>query len=82
MTESPETPAAEQASAATYSRRNFLFRAGLILNALALTVFAIPVVGYLLVSCLVNIFTTRSADAFARRPQFRANRLPSVQSLL
>jgi menaquinol-cytochrome c reductase iron-sulfur subunit len=48
MTEHPETRATEPNLAATSSRRSFLFRAGLLLNALALAVFAIPVVGYLL----------------------------------
>lgn len=48
MTESPETAATERNLTATSSRRSFLFRAGLLLNALALTAFAIPVVGYLL----------------------------------
>jgi menaquinol-cytochrome c reductase iron-sulfur subunit len=48
MTESPETAATDPNLAATSSRRNFLFRAGLLLNAFALAVFAIPVLGYLL----------------------------------
>jgi menaquinol-cytochrome c reductase iron-sulfur subunit len=48
MTESPETAATDSNLAATSSRRSFLFRTGLLLNAFALTVFAIPVVGYLL----------------------------------
>jgi menaquinol-cytochrome c reductase iron-sulfur subunit len=48
MTERPGTGATEPNLAATSSRRSFLFRAGLLLNSLALAVFAIPVVGYLL----------------------------------
>ena len=48
MTESFEPAATEHNFTATYGRRSFLFRAGLLLNALALAGFAIPVVGYLL----------------------------------
>jgi len=48
MSESPETVPTDPNLESTSSRRSFLYRAGLVLNALALTAFAIPVVGYLL----------------------------------
>jgi len=43
-----ETSPDDPSLAATSSRRTFLYRAGLLLNAIALTAFALPVVGYLL----------------------------------
>lgn len=44
----PETSPDDPSLAAVSSRRTFLFRAGLLLNAIALTAFALPVIGYLL----------------------------------
>jgi menaquinol-cytochrome c reductase iron-sulfur subunit len=48
MNESPESTTKDDRQVAESSRRSFLLRAGLLLNALALAAFAIPVVGYLL----------------------------------
>jgi len=54
MSESPETATdesrqtAEASRAATSNRRSFLLRAALLLNALVLAAFAIPIAGYLL----------------------------------
>jgi menaquinol-cytochrome c reductase iron-sulfur subunit len=46
--ENRETKSTEGSGAAKSSRRSFLLRAGLLLNALALAAFAIPIAGYLL----------------------------------
>ncbi len=48
MNESPESTTNDDRQATASSRRSFLLRVGLLLNALALAAFAIPVVGYLL----------------------------------
>jgi menaquinol-cytochrome c reductase iron-sulfur subunit len=48
MSESAEQRPPDPSLAEHTSRRSFLFRAGLLLNAIALAAFAIPIVGYLL----------------------------------
>jgi menaquinol-cytochrome c reductase iron-sulfur subunit len=48
MSENAEQRPVDSGLAGHSSRRSFLFRAGLLLNAIALTAFAIPIVGYLL----------------------------------
>jgi menaquinol-cytochrome c reductase iron-sulfur subunit len=48
MAECPETVANDTSQSAESGRRSFLLRAGLLLNALALSAFAIPIAGYLL----------------------------------
>ena len=49
MTKKPETAPAEMArEEARPTRRSFLFGLGIALNALAVTLFAIPILGYLL----------------------------------
>jgi menaquinol-cytochrome c reductase iron-sulfur subunit len=48
MSEGPETATTDADLAATSSRRSLLFRVALLLNALALFAFAIPLAGYLL----------------------------------
>jgi nitrite reductase/ring-hydroxylating ferredoxin subunit len=47
MSESAEQRPVDPRLAVHSSRRSFLFRASLLLNAIALTAFAIPIVGYL-----------------------------------
>jgi menaquinol-cytochrome c reductase iron-sulfur subunit len=63
MSESPETASGSLETAATdsslaspSSRRSFLLRAGILLNALALAAFAIPIVGYLLAPMKRSVF--------------------------
>ncbi len=48
MSESPESGNRDESQTATSSRRSFLIRAGLLINAIAVAALALPIAGYLL----------------------------------